>query len=118
MFGWLFRRKRPYDRDELMNKSLSLAMAWGKNWLKPIQERLRRSYPDLTQDELNEFNDLAQSTMKFGHDLVYSSVEKNGVAIDKALFENAIKAKYPWVTRRNVNYLYSQGRYYAWKDFG
>ena len=40
----------------------------GKNWLNPIQERLGRSNPDLTHEELDEFNELARPTMKFRHD--------------------------------------------------
>lgn len=118
MFTRLFKGKKANDRDELLNEGLSLAMEWGKNWLQPIQERLQRRHLELSKEELDELNDKAQAAMKFGHNLVYESVERDGKAIADQDFAREVQVRYPWVHEKNIRHMYSQGRYYAWKDFG
>ena len=106
------------SREALLNEGLDLAMEWGKNWLKPIQERLAVRHPELSQDELNEINATCQSTMKFGHDYVYNLALKTGKDTKKSDLELAMQSRYPWVNAKNISHLFSQGMYYAWKDTG
>jgi hypothetical protein len=106
------------SREALLNEGLDLAMEWGKNWLKPIQERLAVRHPELSQDELNEINAICQSTMKFGHDYVYNLALKTGKDTKKSDLELAMQSRYPWVNAKNISHLFSQGMYYAWKDTG
>ena len=106
------------SREALLNEGLDLAMEWGKNWLKPIQERLAVHHPELSQDELNEINAICQSTMKFGHDYVYNLALKTGKDTKKSDLELAMQSRYPWVNAKNISHLFSQGMYYAWKDTG
>lgn len=113
-------------RDELLNHGLSLAMEWGEDWLKPIQERLLRYHPWLQADQADEINGLAQEAMRLGHHLLYKSVEAAAygyascreMVMDKQEFEGQVRARYEWVNEENISHLYAQGRYYAWKDFG
>lgn len=102
----------------LLNYSLELAQEWGDQWLKPIQDRLRKAYPSLSQSELDRFNSEAQAAMNYGHQLVYSMVEKNGRDISESLWRETYLARYSWVDEKNLRHLFSTGQYYAWKDFG
>lgn len=99
-----------------MNFALHLAQEWGSNWLKPIQGRLCKAYPDLSPEELDKYNAIAQNAMHFGYNLVSSMAEKQGQVIDKAQWKIEYLSRYPWVNDKNLNHLYSKGNYYAWKD--
>ncbi|HEV2680757.1 MAG TPA: hypothetical protein VGV14_09685, partial [Rhodanobacter sp.] len=122
MLSW-FKRKEvaavlPSSRDALLNEGLDLAMEWGKNWLKPIQDRLAFGHPELTREELDEVNAISQNAMKFGHGYVYDLALKAGKDTKKSDLESAMQSRYPWVNARNLSHLFSQGMYYAWKDTG
>jgi hypothetical protein len=115
----LFRRRKPATETgevALKNYALELAQEWGKDWLKPIQERLRRAYPKMSAEEQDRLNALAQDAMKAGHDLVYSMAETKGKDFPEAEWRSAYSARFPWVDEKNLRHLYSTGRYYAWKD--
>jgi len=99
-----------------MNYALNLAQEWGDNWLQPIQDRLNKAYPNLTQDELNNYNAIAQEAMKFGYNLVYSMVEQQGIHIDDVQWKIEYSSRFPWVDKQNLSHLFSTGKYYAWKD--
>jgi hypothetical protein len=77
---WLIPKRRAPSRKKgeqaLLNYALDLAQEWGGDWLKPVQERLRKAYPEMTQDELDRLNSIAQAAMKAGHELVYSMAEQ------------------------------------------
>lgn len=121
MLSWLRNRKTeavPDPRNALLNEGLHLAMEWGENWLKPIQERLASRYPALPKGELDEINATCQAAMRFGHDTVYDLALKLGKETKHEDFEPVMVAKYPWVSSSNLSHLFSQGMYYAWKDTG
>jgi hypothetical protein len=112
------RRPRPDAGDAaLQNYALDLAQEWGREWLQPIQPRLRRAYPTMPTEELDRLNAIAQDAMKEGHDLVYSMTEQLGEkGMSEAAWRSAYTPRYPWVDDKNLRHLYSTGRYYAWKD--
>jgi len=115
----LVRRKptlKSGNENLLNNYALELAQEWGKYWLKPIQERMGKAYPQLSIDELNRYNEIAQETMKYSHDLVYSTTNEQGKKISKLEWKKNILSRYPWVDSRNLSHLFSTGMYYAWKD--
>ena len=119
----LFKRQKATvspdkSRELLLNEGLDIAMEWGKNWLKPIQDRLAVRHPELSQSELNEVNAICQAAMKFGHDFVYNLALKAGKDTKKSDLELAMQSRYPWVNAKNIAHLFSQGMYYAWKDTG
>ncbi|MES2917429.1 MAG: hypothetical protein V4729_02305 [Pseudomonadota bacterium] len=121
MFGWKQRDKSvAASKDdaeiERLNAGLSLAMEWGSNWLKPIQERLAAQYPELTVAELDRYNEVCREAMKAGHDLVYSMAESQGKEVDSAAWQAAFLSRYAWPNKDNLSKLFSQGMYYAWKD--
>ena len=116
----LFFRHKPNreirDEEAIMNYALDLAQEWGDNWLKPIQGRLAKAFPNISQDELDNYNAIAQDAMQFGHDLVYSMAEKHGNNLDETQWKKEYLSHYPWVNDKNLNHLFSTGNYYAWKD--
>ena len=121
MFSWLNDRKnevQSLSRNDLLNEGLYLAMEWGEDWLKPIQERLAVRHPALSKEDLDEINAISQKAMRFGHGAVYDLALKSGDETSYGDFEPAMIAQYPWVDAKNLSRLFSQGMYYAWKDTG
>jgi hypothetical protein len=53
--------------EEILNTGLSLAMEFGADWLKPIQDRLSVKYPTLTQMERVWYNTICREAMEKGH---------------------------------------------------
>lgn len=114
---WPFRKKE-YTEKELLNEAFHLAMAWGTDWLQPVQERLAKAYPKLSAKELDHYNSVVQEAMKFGHDQVYSMAELHGKETSKKEFAQVFSDKFPWASNKNINHCFNQGMYYAWKDMG
>jgi hypothetical protein len=121
MFSWLNDREnevQSLSRNDLLNEGLYLAMEWGEDWLKPIQERLAARNSALSKEDLDEINAISQGAMRFGHGAVYDLTLKSGDETSYGDFEPAMIAQYPWVDAKNLSRLFSQGMYYAWKDTG
>lgn len=101
---------------EILNTGLDLAMAFGADWLKPIQERLARRYATLTKAELDRYDEICRAAMNFGHSEVERVVNSAGAdAASYDAFERVVLARYPWINARNMTHLFSQGMYYALK---
>jgi len=109
--------------EDILNSGLDYAMDFGKNWLLPIQERLKNKYIFLTEESLNEYDLLCREAMNYGHNFIQQTLLK--LHDDKATikevelkrhFINSVSNKYLWVNKSNLSKLFSQGCYYAWKD--
>lgn len=105
-----------FPNEKVLNLGLKLAMEWGEDWLKPIQERLRAIDPNLTDTQLDDYNSICQDAMKFGHAKMYALAEKAGSGVDRDAFFRVFKDRYPWASDENMAHCFSQGMYYAWKD--
>jgi hypothetical protein len=120
MFNWLKlvaggETKKP-DYSTLLNVGLSFALEFGENWLEPIQARMSAKFPMLAVEELDALNTNCQAAMNFGHDLLYSMAESEGSDLNQAKWQSTVSTNYPWINTSNMNHLFSQGMYYAWKD--
>ena len=104
---------------DILNAGLSLAMEWGEDWLKPIQDRLKIQYPGLSRSQLNAYNKRCQlvikrgtkqagSCMKFGKDPQRFEQERDS-------FYREFRGKYAWISDENLGRIFSQGCYYAMK---
>lgn len=102
--------------DEILNAGLNLAMEWGPDWLKPIQERLGARFPALSLAELDEANTICQAAMRCGHAAVHDYAAATGKDVSPAEFANTVKQQYSWVDAKNLSRLHNQGMYYAWKE--
>jgi hypothetical protein len=111
-----FVRRRPpanASEDVLRNYSLALAQEWGKEWLSPIQDRLRAACPSMSAEQRDRLNAIAKEAMDVAHDLVRSTRERG---VGEAEWRRIYAARFPWVDDRNLKHLYASGRYYAWKE--
>ncbi|MCE7890528.1 MAG: hypothetical protein KJ015_20680 [Myxococcales bacterium] len=103
---------------ELMNLALDLALAWGPDFLQPTQGRLALLRPELSQHELDRYDDIARDAMNTGHSIVQNLALERGLndpsvpAEAKAL----VAEQLPWVSSENLARIVSQGMYFAWKD--
>lgn len=100
----------------LLNAALDLAQAWGEDWHKPTQARMQTAHPQLSASALDRLDDIARAAMRHGHALVCSMVESHGGNISESQWRQGVLERYPWIDRRNLDRLFSIGRYYAWKD--
>ena len=104
--------------ERILNDGLHLAMEWGESWLQPIRERLGRLHPDLTPPELERYDKICREAMKRGHKLVPRCWREPGTNEQNAFasFSGEMLKNHPWISRENLQSLYSQGMYYAWKN--
>jgi hypothetical protein len=103
----------------ILNEGLELAMEFGPNWLKPIQSRLAARHPELSTAELDAYEAACRAAMNFGHRQAYDLLAAGDEATASTVqnrFERVMQQHHPWISPRTLTHLYSQGRYYAWKD--
>lgn len=99
----------------ILNIGLSLAMEFGEHWLDPIQSRLAKQFPDLSSEELNEYNSICRTAMESSNKLVCSLLKKDGEKIKYEEWEATVLRSHPWINKKNLSRLFSQGMYYAMK---
>lgn len=93
-------------------------MEFGFNWLQPVQSRLAKLYPELSETELENYNLQCKTAMTRGHEQVYALAEQSGKDASFDIFAANYSTSYPWVNDKNLKHIFSQGMYYAWKDIG
>ena len=103
---------------EILNYGLQLSMEFGQNWLKPINERLATKFPDLLPQQLEEYNVLCKKV----HQIAHRFIAENPIRSDEGIefvdfhqFRQFIQKQYSWLSSANVQRLYSQSCYYAYK---
>lgn len=108
---------------KILNTALSLALEFGRNLNQPVQARLQAEYPYLWKAQLDEYNQVASTAAAAGKSYVYKTLERLAVrraSISsrelKAGLEKFLRDKYPWINGRNIDHVYSQGVYYAYRD--
>jgi hypothetical protein len=104
-------------RDDILDHGLRLALAFGPDWLQPIQERLARRFPTLSRGELDEYDarcrqvrDAAQRRLG---ELVATAGDLDAV---REQWNAEVRAEHPWLSEETLGHLYSQGCYYLYKD--
>lgn len=103
---------------EILNIALYMSMEFGANWLKPINERLNKNYPEISSENLEKINSICKEVNKFANDYVYKSgtvINKEISFVDFNIFKDIILLKYNWISESNLSRLYSQSCYYAMK---
>jgi hypothetical protein len=84
----------------ILNEGLDLAMAFGPDWLKPIQSRLAARHPRLGAAELDAYDEACRAAMDFGHRQAYDRLAAAGDDDPPAQrdFEQAVLARHPWIS--------------------
>jgi len=54
--------------------------------------------------------------IKHGHEEIYHLAEQSGKEASCDEFKNDYLTRYPWVNKKNINRMFLQGMFYAWKD--
>lgn len=104
--------------NEILNRTLSLSMEFGENWLLPVNKRLSKIYPALSNNELIWCNNLCAEVNNDAHSLVYENPVLSGADIrfmNFEIFSTQILKKFGWIDKENLQRLYSQSCYYARK---
>lgn len=102
---------------DVLNEGLELAMEFGPRWLQPIQPRLAVRHPHLSAEELDAYDAACRAALDFGHRQAYELLTVGGDdRIVQLRFKEAMRRHHPWISPGNLAHLFSQGRYYAWKD--
>lgn len=99
----------------VFNDALTLSLEWGENFHKPIQERLRHAYPNLSQAEADELDRLCREIASYAFGQIERAYIKE---ISEAKATTNIKARYPLLDGESLARLWSQGQYYAWRENG
>ncbi len=102
----------------ILNVALELAMTFGEDWLKPVQARLSNRYPDLSREQLDQYDAECREVMTLGQEQAPTCWQEAGVRRNHGLklFRTAVRARFPWVNNENLTHPFSQGCYYAWKN--
>lgn len=104
--------------DSILDRALTLAMEFGENWLQPNQNRLRGEYPHLTPAELSACNAVCQAAREHGVLQVPACWREAAGDGSRAFtaWRAVMREHHPWISDGTARRLFSQGRYYAWKD--
>ncbi len=88
---------------ELLNRALDLSLEWGENWMKPINERIRAAYPELTEADSQTLNSWCAEASKFAHAKVekWYALEVEDKAA-KAM--ETTRQKYPQINEHNLSH--------------
>lgn len=101
--------------EEILNVALDMVLEWGENFGKPVMDRLRARFPDLTPAEAEHYDKIGRDIKSAAYNIVEKAYIATKSAGDSAA---AIRAKYPLLSDDNISHLISQGMYYAWHDNG
>jgi hypothetical protein len=108
---------------EIFNAGLKMALEFGPNLNKPIQERIMAQFNAITKEAADTINQVCYQARDEGHHFIYSKlgeIAAKSTTISslelETQFNQFILAKYLWINAENLGHLYSQGCYYAWKD--
>ena len=95
---------------DLLNKALELATEWGENFQKPIHDRIRVFYPELTDREVDKLTKRVREAEYYIYELAERELE--GKITEADIRPKALE-RYPWLSDRNVARLSNIGMYYA-----
>lgn len=97
---------------EMMNHALALATEWGENFRKPIGDRMRLKYPDLTDDEVNRLKRIADEAesciLSLADDELAGKISESDIV-------PMAREKYPWVDDQQLYRIKNIGMYWARK---
>ena len=106
---WSFFKKNIPTDVETLNAGLEIAT---KRMGQPIQAELRDKFPALTDEELEQYNDLCQKVYRYGINEVFKLIDKK---IKRPLTAEDLKPlvikKYAWVNQNNLLGLLYKGIY-------
>jgi hypothetical protein len=98
-----------YD-SKIFNAALELATEWGENFGKPIADRLRERFSDLSDDEILVITDLVRKAEYRIYE--FASMEESG-RISESDITRIAAEEFPWMDSSHIGRLKNIGMYYA-----
>lgn len=108
----LFPKPSPSASHELVNAAMKLSLEWGADFGKPIQARLMKMFPEVTQAQADELEELCKQIKRFSFDLYFQVPA--GKMTDSGV-QAKIREHYPFLSHEVVQRISVQGMYYAHK---
>ncbi|CAN5359307.1 hypothetical protein BH10ACI3_BH10ACI3_23660 [soil metagenome] len=96
----------------LLNYALKLVTEWGENYGKPINERIRSLFPELSDGEIAELTKRSREAESYIYDLAAQELDGK---IDEHDIIPLARAKFDWLDGENSSRLKNIGMYYARK---
>lgn len=115
----LFIRNSQSEKSKILNKGLRLAMQFGKNWLNPVNERLKKLYPFLSDVTIDEYSSTCANVLNDGINYIAKTLSEAPNTPNKELsqlYNSFIIQSHPWISKSNTKALYKQALYYAHHD--
>lgn len=98
--------------DEILNDALELTTEWGENFRKPIYERLKKKYPEISAELAEKIQKYCQKAESFMYAL--GEKELNGEISESDMIFLA-QRQYPWVKAKHWYRLKNIAMFYARK---
>ena len=106
---------RKISENDILNVAMNLTLEWGKNWLSPVDDRLKGFFPNIGDDKAKRIDTYIKETRNDIFNIIEQYYLKE---LSDTQMKLKIKDKYPFMNNDNYTRLLSQGMYYAWKDNG
>ncbi|MBP7473971.1 MAG: hypothetical protein KA810_01815 [Pyrinomonadaceae bacterium] len=97
---------------DMMNHALALATEWGENFRKPIDDRMRLKYPELTTDEIARLKKLADEAESY---ICHLAERELAGEIGEYDIAPVAKRRFPWIADGQLNRIKGIGMYWARK---
>jgi len=97
---------------EMMNHALALATEWGENFRKPIDDRMRLKYPDLTDDQVARLKELADEAESY---ILSLADDELAAKISESDIVPMAKANFPWVEQDQLYRIKNIAMYWSRK---
>ena len=99
---------------EVLNKALNLSLEWGKEYLKPLNNKIMNAVPHMSGKDIEKVVAYITTVRddilwKIYYDHYDSKSEDFFIDVQKETI-----CKYSWINKSNLSSLHSQGCYYAW----
>ncbi|MEZ4852380.1 MAG: hypothetical protein R3B93_28110 [Bacteroidia bacterium] len=99
------------DKD-IINQALAFSTEWGQNFRKPIHDRMKQKYPELSLETI----DILQTCVRKVEYFIYHLAEQCCLGkIKEAEIQTNTHRQYPWISDHNASRLAGIGMFYAMK---
>lgn len=99
------------EAGDVYNTAVMLSLEWGENWLKPIQERLRHYFPDVSEEEATQLDHHCREMMKVAMEVAEQYFFEKIYSLEEA--KRMLKERFPKLAEDNLSRLFSQAIWYV-----
>lgn len=94
----------------IIDQALTFSSEWGENFQKPIHDRMKQKYPELSLETI----DLLQTYVRKAESFIYNLAEQCCLGkIKEAEIPINAHRQFPWISNHNASRLAGIGMYYA-----